>query len=81
MGTPVVSIWGAGEPRETGPLGPHHRVIRDDALPCLACRRNACPRQGRGTYLPDAVKECLALVTVDAVLAAVDSVLRDLGSR
>jgi ADP-heptose:LPS heptosyltransferase len=80
-GTRVVAIWGAGEPRETGPLGSGHQVLRDEALPCLACRRNVCPRHGRGTYLPDAVRECLALVTVDAVLAAVDSGLRDDGSR
>jgi len=81
VGTRVVSIWGAGEPRETGPLGPGHQVLRDEALPCLACRHNVCPRQGRGTYLPDAQRECLALVTVDAVLAAADTCLRDDGGR
>jgi ADP-heptose:LPS heptosyltransferase len=71
VGTPVVSLWGAGEPRETGPLGPRHAVLRHPELPCVPCRRNACPRSGRGTFLPEAARECLALVTVDEVLAAV----------
>lgn len=80
-GARVVAIWGAGEPRETGPLGAGHRVVRHEALPCIACRRNVCPRHGRGTYLPDADRECLALVTVDEVLAAADTGLRDHGGR
>ena len=80
-GTSVVAIWGAGEPRETGPLGVGHRMVRHDTLPCIACRHNVCPRHGRGTYLPDADRECLALVTVDEVLAAVDAGLRDHGER
>ena len=80
-GTTVVAIWGAGEPRETGPLGVGHRIVRHESLPCIACRHNVCPRHGRGTYLPDADRECLALVTVDEVLAAVESGLRDFGGR
>jgi lipopolysaccharide heptosyltransferase II len=80
-GTRVVAVWGAGEPRETGPLGDGHRLVRHEALPCIACRRNVCPRHGQGTYLPDADRECLALVTTDAVLAAVESGLQDLGGR
>ncbi|MFL5520626.1 MAG: glycosyltransferase family 9 protein [Gemmatimonadales bacterium] len=80
-GTTVVAIWGAGEPRETGPLGAGHRIVRHASLPCIACRHNVCPRHGPGTYLPDADRECLALVTVDEVLAAVESGLRDNGGR
>ncbi|HXG43372.1 MAG TPA: glycosyltransferase family 9 protein [Gemmatimonadales bacterium] len=75
VGTPVVSLWGAGDPRETGPLGPGHLVLRHPELPCVPCGRNACPRRGRGTLRPEAARECLALIEPEAVLGALDRVL------
>jgi heptosyltransferase-2 len=71
VGTPVVALFGAGEPRETGPLGPGHRVLRHAALACVPCRKNVCPRSGRGTFLQEAARECLGLIGVDEVLSAV----------
>jgi lipopolysaccharide heptosyltransferase II len=67
VGTPTVSCWGAGDPRVTGPLGPGQHIVRHAELPCVPCARNVCPRAGRGTTLPDAHNECLALITVDEV--------------
>jgi heptosyltransferase II len=71
LGTPTISFWGAGDPLVTGPLGPNQRLIRHPELPCVPCARNECPRQGRGTRLPDAHNECLALITVDEVDALI----------
>jgi ADP-heptose:LPS heptosyltransferase len=71
VGTPVVALFGAGDPRETGPLGPGHRVLRHPELGCVPCRKNVCPRAGRGTFLREAARECLGLIGVDEVLAAV----------
>jgi lipopolysaccharide heptosyltransferase II len=71
VGTPTISCWGAGDPRITGPLGPHQRVVRHAELPCVPCARNVCPRSGRGTQLPDAHNECLALITVDEIDALI----------
>lgn len=65
--TPTVSLWGAGDPERTGPLGPGHRLLRRADLPCVPCVRNECPRRGRGSILPDAEKECMALLEVDQV--------------
>lgn len=65
VGTPTLSFWGAGDPAETGPLGPGTALLRHPELPCVPCRANQCPRHGAGTLLPDAVRECLALITVD----------------
>jgi len=65
--TPTVSLWGAGDPNRTGPLGPGHRLLRRTDLPCVPCVRNQCPRQGRGTILPEAERECMALLEVDQV--------------
>jgi heptosyltransferase-2 len=67
VGTRTVSLWGAGDPRRTGPLGPGHRLLRRTNLPCVPCVRNACPRRGRGTILPEAERECMALLEVDQV--------------
>ena len=71
VGTPTVSLWGAGNPRETGPLGARHRMLRHADLPCVPCVRNRCPRHGKGTVLERAERECLELITVDEVEHAV----------
>ncbi len=72
VGTPTISLWGAGNPAETGPLGAGHRVLRHAELPCVPCRANTCPRSGRGTVLPRAERECLELITVDEVMTAIE---------
>lgn len=62
LGTPTVSLWGAGDPRVTGPLGTGNRVLRHPELSCVPCTKNECPL---------AVKnQCLTLITVDEVEAA-----------
>jgi heptosyltransferase-2 len=67
VGTPTVSVWGAGDPRVTGLIGPRHTVVRTRELPCVPCVKNSCPRSGPGYLLPDADRECLNLVTVEQV--------------
>jgi heptosyltransferase-2 len=70
VGTPTVSLWGAGDPARTGPPA-GHTVVRDRRLPCLECVRNQCPRRGAGYILPDAYMECMQLISVDDVLTSV----------
>ncbi len=61
VGTPTVSLWGAGDPRVTGPLGSGNRVLRHPELACVPCTKNECPL---------AVKnQCLTLITVEEVEA------------
>ena len=71
VGVPTVSLWGAGDPRETGVLGEAHRLLRHPELPCVPCVKNECPRRGRGYRLPDAERECLQLIEVPDVLSAI----------
>jgi heptosyltransferase-2 len=71
VGTRTVSLWGAGDPVETGPLGPGQILLRHAELPCVPCRANSCPRRGAGTMLPRAERECLALISVEEVMEAV----------
>jgi len=73
VGTPTISLWGAGDRAETGPLGSGHRVLVRADLPCVPCVRNHCPRRGRGYLLEDAERECLRLIEAKDVLAAVDA--------
>lgn len=77
VGTPTVSLWGAGDPGSTGVTGPEHVMLREAELPCVPCVKNECPRADQPGYrLVDGERECLRLLTVDAVQTAA---LRRLG--
>ena len=64
VGTPTVSLWGAGDPAVTGPLGASHRMLRHPELDCVPCTKNDCP-------LAVDRYRCLTLITVDDVEAAI----------
>jgi ADP-heptose:LPS heptosyltransferase len=64
VGTPTVSLWGAGDPTVTGPLGAGHRMLRHPELDCVPCTKNDCP-------LAVDRYRCLALITVDDVEAVI----------
>ena len=42
LGTPVISLWGASEPRRSGPFGFADLTIRGQA-PCAPCYKKTCP--------------------------------------
>jgi heptosyltransferase II len=63
VGTPTVSMWGAGDPSITGPLGTGNRVLRHPELSCVPCTKNECPLVVKN--------QCLSLITVDEVEAAI----------
>jgi len=64
VGTPTVSLWGAGDPAVTGPLGARHMMLRHPELDCVPCTKNDCP-------LAVDRYRCLTLITVDDVEAAI----------
>jgi heptosyltransferase-2 len=75
VGTPTVSLWGPSDPEEVRQVGaPDFRVTGPD-LPCKPCYRNECGRRGAGTLLPEAHEECMRLIQVDRVTAAVETAL------
>jgi heptosyltransferase-2 len=64
VGTPTVSLWGAGDPVVTGPLGAGHRLLRHPELDCVPCTKNDCP-------LAIDRYRCLTVITVDDVEAVI----------
>lgn len=66
VGTPVVALFGPSNEREWGPWRVPHRIVSAD-FSCRPCRLDGC---GGGKFA-----ECLGAVTVDDVLAAVDTLL------
>ncbi|ABQ27376.1 glycosyltransferase family 9 protein [Geotalea uraniireducens] len=67
VGTPVVALFGAIEPRRTGPVGEGHRVIRHAEIECVPCNARKCSNPH---YL-----ECMERISVDEVFAAVAQML------
>ena len=66
MGTPVVALFGPSGEKEWGPWGVPHRVVVSDH-PCRPCGNDGC---GGGK-----VSECLTLLAVDRVHAAINELL------
>ncbi len=71
VGTRTISMQGPSDPGRTRPLGVGHVLLQHPELACVPCIRNACPRRGPGTFLPEAERECLRLIEVADVVAAV----------
>jgi ADP-heptose:LPS heptosyltransferase len=66
VGTPVVSLWGATDPRRTGPYGFDHLAIQGRAS-CVPCRRRHCPI-GR---------VCMRSISEEQIAAKVELALRE----
>lgn len=70
VGTPIVAVFGPSDPRRYSPRGPHDRIVRID-LPCAPCNRIRLPPE----RCADGTPQCLAGVSIDAVLEAAHQVL------
>jgi heptosyltransferase-2 len=67
--TPVVALFGAIEPRRTGPVGKGHRVIRHSEVKCVPCNAKTCRNNA---YL-----ECMEKITVDEVFSVVADMMKE----
>lgn len=70
VGTPIVAVFGASDPRRYAPRGALDRVVRVD-LPCAPCNRIRLPPARCTGIIPD----CLALISPDRVLDAAIQIL------
>jgi heptosyltransferase-2 len=69
LAVPLVAIFGSTDPRRTGPLGRHSRVVYRP-LSCAPCLKTQCPRN----------RECMEAITVEQVFGEVKA-LWELGSQ
>jgi len=76
VGTPVVAIFGPSAPARYAPTGPLDRLVRID-LPCSPCNRIRRPPERCMGHTPD----CLAGISVDAVVDAAAAVLDETRAR
>ncbi|KAF0220696.1 MAG: glycosyl transferase family [Geobacteraceae bacterium] len=67
VGTPVVALFGAIDPRRTGPVGNGHRVIQHKEIECVPCNAKSC---ANSRYL-----ECMEKITADEVFHALAEML------
>lgn len=70
--TPVVALFGAIDPKRTGPIGDGHMVIRHEEVECVPCVAKECTNP---SYL-----ECMERISVDEVFKAVSEMLNQKGS-
>jgi heptosyltransferase-2 len=66
--TPVIALFGAIDPKRTGPVGEGHLVIRHEEVDCVPCNAKTCTNP---VYL-----ECMEEITVDEVFTAVEEMLK-----
>jgi lipopolysaccharide heptosyltransferase II len=64
VGTPIVVLFGAGNPTETSPLTDKKTVIIKDDLECISCVKNDCRLTGKDFM------QCMRLISVDEVFQA-----------
>jgi len=69
VGTRVIALFGAIEPRRTGPVGEGHLVIRHPEVACVPCNARNCDNS---IYL-----ECMEKISVEEVFTAVAGILAE----
>ncbi len=74
VGTPVLALFGAGDPAETAPLPRVGRIVRVEELGCLACVRNKCPLKG------EAFMRCMRDLTPSVVIAEISALAKESGN-
>lgn len=66
VGTPVIALFGAGNPKMWKPYGEGHIVLYKDKEVCTGCLRHSCRFRGM---------ECMKAITVEDVLGAAETIL------
>lgn len=69
VGTPLVVLSGADNPKETSPLTSRKRLIYNDSLECISCTKNDCPLAG------DDNMKCMKEISVAEVCRAANELL------
>lgn len=68
VGTKVIALFGAADPKRTGPVGKSHIVLQAKDVKCLPCRKRVC---NNSHYL-----ECMEKITPNDVFEKILEVIR-----
>ncbi len=66
-GTRVVALFGAADPKRTGPIGSGHKIIQAAGVSCIPCRSRSCSNR---FYL-----ECMEKISVDTVFKTISEMV------
>ncbi len=69
VGTPIVVLSGADDPRETSPLSSQKKLLYMSELECISCVKNKCELKG------EAFMQCMKRISVDLVMKTVDELI------
>lgn len=72
VGTPVVVISGADDPRSTSPMAAHKKLLYREELDCISCVKNKCPLKG------EQFMQCMKGIAVTSVVEEIASLLSGL---
>lgn len=67
VGTKIVALFGAADPKRTGPVGSGHVVLQAKKVSCLPCRKRVCNNK---KYL-----ECMEKITPEEVLENIKKII------
>ncbi len=68
VGTTVIALFGAADPKRTGPVGTGHRILQARGVTCVPCRKRTCVNS---RYL-----ECMEKITTNDVYEAVRDIVQ-----
>jgi len=66
VGTPIVVISGADDPKETSPLASQKKLLYLSELECISCVKNKCELKG------EAFMQCMKGISVEMVMKAIN---------
>lgn len=69
VGTPLVVLSGADDPKETSPISSQKRLIYLEHLECISCLKNRCPLKGDGNM------RCMNEISVKMVTSKISEIL------
>ncbi len=69
VGTPIVVLSGADDPKATSPVTTRKTIVYLDNLGCISCEKNKCPLKG------DEFMQCMKNISIPMVVNAVEKML------
>jgi len=70
VGTPIVVLSGADNPKSTSPMATSKRLLYLKNLDCISCVKNKCPLKGQ-KYM-----QCMTGISIDMVMSEIDALIK-----